>query len=187
MKKIVLLLVAVFSVSFVASAQMFDFSDNNGRFEVGLTLGSAGTTTPRAGFGAGADIVVAGFYLDFIHKQPQHRYGRYLSDEKWNDNSAIAVNFGYQIPVLSWLRVMPLVGYTQTNEGITDGSKAYLEASDHPSWYHPYKVTDGTRQHYFNFGGGISVQPFRWFSLNFMYTRYAIYGGISFNFLEFAY
>ena len=28
------------------------------------------------------------------------------------------------IPALSWLRIMPLVGYSQTNEGITDGSSA---------------------------------------------------------------
>ena len=38
----------------------------------------------------------------------------------------------------------------------------------------------------FNYGGGLSVQPLKWFSVNLVYTRYAIYGGISVNFLAFA-
>ena len=47
------------------------------------------------------------------------------------------------------------------------------------SWYHTYTVTPGSRVHYFNYGGGVSIQPLKWFSINFAYTRHAIYGGLA--------
>ena len=54
----------------------------------------------------------------------------------------------------------------------------------------PYHLIDiavpGTRDHRFNFGGGISIQPLKWFSINFSYTRYAIYGGIGLNLIALA-
>ncbi len=83
---------------------------------------------------------------------------------------------------------MPLVGYMQTNEGITDASKLNAEADDDSTvtLYHPYKVTPGSRIHYFDFGGGISVQPLKWFSINLIYTRYSIQGGIGISIQSFA-
>ena len=49
--------------------------------------------------------------------------------------------------------------------------------------FHPYEVT--TRTHYFNFGGGLSIQPCDWFSINLIATRTAIYAGFSINVLAF--
>lgn len=186
MKRLVLTIAVLLTAAFAANAQWFDFSSNSGRFEGGINIGAAGTTTPRSGFAMGANLMYAGFYLDFIHKSPEHHYANSVEDQKWNDSSAIEINAGYQIPVLSWLRIMPLVGYSQTNEGITDGTRAVWGGDDGLDWYHPYEVTKGTREHRFNFGGGISVQPCRWFSINLIYTRYAIYGGVGLNLWEFA-
>lgn len=186
MKRLVLMIVAALTASVAANAQWFDFSNNSDRLEAGINIGAAGTTTPRSGFAMGANLMYSGFYLDFIHKNPEHRYFNEISDQKWNDSAAFAIHVGYQIPVLSWLRIMPLVGYSQTNEGVTDGTRAVWGGDDGLDWYHPYEVTSGTREHRFNFGGGISVQPSRWFSINLIYTRYAIYGGVGLNLLEFA-
>ena len=168
-----------------ASAQAFDLSSNNGRFELGFNAGKIGTSTPYARFGNGINVMAYGVYVDFNIANPQHRYDNHYSDTKWEDDEVLMFNAGYQIPVTSWLRVMPLVGYVQTNEGLTDASTINVTDDTSRTFYHSYKVTPGTREHYFNCGGGISVQPLKWFSLNFIYTRYGIYGGFGINLAAF--
>ena len=185
MKRIVLIAVML-AASLSARAQLFDFPSNKGRLEAGLNFGVAGAGTPYNGFGAGFSILASGIQLDFLKNGPEHHYASDISDTKWNDSVAFEINVGYQVPVLPWLRLVPLIGYSQTNQGITDGSKAYVDGDDSVSWYHPYTVTPGTREHRFNFGGGISIQPLKWFSINFSYTRYAIYGGIGLNLIALA-
>lgn len=189
MKK-VFILIALISVAVSASAQkMFDFDSNTMRLEAGLNIGQAGSFTPYARWALGANILAFGVYVDYLKAEPQHKYADAgeISDAKWDDTVAFCINAGYQIPIVDWLRVMPLVGYAQTNEGVTDGSKLKVE-SDEDSFnlYHPYKVTPGTRTHYFNYGGGLSVQPCKWFSINLVATRYALYGGITLNVMAFA-
>lgn len=185
MKKIIILS-ALLTSSLFANAQVFDFSSNNGRIEAGFCAGLAGYGTKYQGLGSGACASIFGGYLDYIQYGPQHRYSSVITDEDWDDSVALSINLGYQIPVLPWLRVMPLVGYTQTNEGKTKGNEMDYDSDETFSWYHPYKVTKGSRIHRFNYGGGISIQPVKWFSLSFMYTHDAIYGGISINLTAFA-
>ena len=167
--------------------QLFEFSLNTKRFEVGINVGQAGSFSDYARFGMGANILIGGVYLDFIEAEPQHRYTSRVTDTKWNDNASFCINAGYQIPILKWLRIMPLVGYGQTNDGITDGSSIEISSSDEGlSWYHRYKVTPGSRTHYFNYGGGLSIQPSRWFSVNLVATRCGIYAGIALDVLSIA-
>ncbi|MBO4670609.1 MAG: hypothetical protein J5640_02035 [Bacteroidales bacterium] len=170
-----------------AEIHLFDFPLNVKRLEGGITIGQAGSFSDYAHFGMGGSVLVGGVYVDFIHADPQHKYDTSVRDVKWNDTEAYSINAGYQIPILSWLRIMPLVGYAQTNDGVTDGSSLDWNAGDDStSWYHRYTVTKGSRAHYFNYGGGISVQPCKWFSINVIATRHALYGGISFDILAFA-
>ena len=158
---------------------LFDFTLNASRMEMGIIVGQVGSFTDRARIGLGAYVMYNGFYLDFIKADPQHRYYSHVTEEQWNDDSAFGIHAGYQIPVLKWLRLMPIVGYVQTNEGITDGTSLNISAGDETTtWYHDYNVTPGSRLHYFNYGGGLSIQPCKWFSINLMASRYAIYGGI---------
>lgn len=185
--KRLLIIAALVAVAFSANAQVFDFSNNNNRYEFGLTLGQAGSFTQYADFGMGLSAMVWGGYIDFIKSDAQHKYDNHVSDTTWNDTEAFSINLGYQIPILRWLRVMPLVGYSQTNEGITDGSTVNISSSENSgTMYHDYDVTPGSRKHYFSYGAGLSVQPLRWFSINAVVTSKAIYGGISLNFLAFA-
>ena len=167
--------------------KLFDFTLNTNRLEAGFNFGQAASFSDYARFTFGANVMVGGVYLDFLSADPQHKYSP-LSDTQWNDTRAFCINAGYQIPVLSWLRVMPLVGYAQTNDGITDASETIYDFSEDTglSTYHPYKVTQGSRQHYFNYGGGLSIQPCKWFSINLIGTRHAIYGGIGVNLLSIA-
>ena len=175
------LVIAAFLLAAIgAKAQVFDFSSNRDHYEADLYIGVSGFGTPRADWGLGGGLSFWGAYVGWVKAGPRHRYAHTDTGEKWNDKVATTVNLGYQIPILNWLRLTPVLGYCQTNEGITDGSKVETEYDD-DSWtlYHPYKVTRGSREHYFNYGLGLSVQPIKWVSLKFFATRYAMYGGIS--------
>lgn len=183
MKRIALLVALVFAAGVSASAQMFDFSSNN-RLELGIHVGQSAATTQYARLGIGACLNVWGFYVDFIEASPQHRYDNKIKDVQFEDDMSWGINAGYQIPLFTWLKLMPVAGYFQTNEGITDASTINISGDrDYPSLFHDYDVKPETRKHYFNYGGGISLQPFPFLSFNFVYTRYSFYGGISFNFL----
>lgn len=167
---------------------LFDFSLNASRLEAGITAGQVGSFTDRARFGLGAYAMYNGFYLDFIKADPQHKYNSHLTDEQYHDTAAFSIDAGYQIPILKWLRFMPLVGYTQTNEGITDGKSFNYDYDEGGggSWYHDYSVTPGSRRHYFNYGGGLSIQPCKWFSVNLIASRYALYGGVGIDIITIA-
>ena len=91
--------------------KLAEFLINPSRMEAGLTIGQVGSFSDYARFGLGANVLYNGFYLDFIEADPQHKYNNEISDTDWNDTCAFAINIGYQIPILSWLRIMPLVGY----------------------------------------------------------------------------
>ncbi|MBO4340271.1 MAG: hypothetical protein J5835_02430 [Bacteroidales bacterium] len=166
---------------------LFDFEFNTSRLEGGINIGQSGSFSEYARFAIGANILVGGFYLDFLKADAQHKYDSTLTDAQYNDNESFSINVGYQIPLLRWLRIMPLMGYSQTNDGITDGSSLSVSADeDSVTWYHRYEVTPGSRKHYFNYGGGLSIQPCKWFSVNLVATRNALYGGFGLNILEFA-
>ena len=179
MKRLVLSLVLL-SVTVCAHAQLFDFSSNNNRYEAGLNFGQMAFNTRYARFGIGLNMLAWGVYLDINKTNAQHKFDRKFSDTRWNDDEFFNISLGYQIPILSRIRIMPLLGYAQTNEGITDASTFNINpGEDLSSVYHTYTVTPGSRVHYFNYGGGVSIQPLKWFSINFAFTRYAVYGGFA--------
>lgn len=183
MKRLFISCIVALTAFVSANAQFMDFSNNNRRFGLGLNFGQVGTTTEYARFGMGANLEICGFYADFIWAEPQHKYDNHFgSDTKWNDNQAFAINGGYMFPILPWLRIMPLAGYAQTNEGVTDASTLNISTSENSSTlYHDYIVDPTTRKEYFNYGGGISIQPIKWVSIHGVYTKYAIYGGFKFD------
>ena len=181
MKKLIVL-ATLLSFTVCANAQMFDFSSNVHRYEVGFNLGQMATGTPYARMGFGVNALAWGFYLDFNKVPAQHKFDGKFSDRMWEDDESFSINAGYQIPVLRWLRIMPVIGYGQTNEGLTDASTINVETGENSSTvYHTYTVDPASRVDYFNYGGGISIQPLKWFSVNFVYTRFAYYGGIAIN------
>ena len=179
MKRLIISLVLL-SVTVFAHAQLFGFSSNNNRYEVGMSFGQMAFNTQYARFGMGLNMLAWGVYLDINMTAAQHKFDRKISDTQWNDDEFFNMNLGYQIPILPWLRIMPLIGYAQTNEGITDASTFNINpGEDLSSWHHTYTVTPGSRVHHFNYGGGVSIQPLKWFSVNFAYTRHAVYGGLA--------
>ena len=186
MKKL-FILVAMAFVAMSTNAQWFDFSNNNNRLGIGLQVGQSATGTEYAKLGFGISLSAMGGYIDFLRVTPEHQYDNHVTNTMYDDSSSININLGYQIPVLPWLRVMPLVGYCQTNYGKTDATTVNIETNENTSqMYHDYDVTPGSRKHYYNLGLGLFVQPIKWIDLYAIGSLRGIYGGVSFNLGAFA-
>lgn len=190
MKKTILF-AALAAVAMSASAQWFDFKNNVHRYEIGLNLGVAGMNSEFRDFGIGASVSAWGVYLDFITAGPMYKHDSRVAsmndpvDQRLiPDSTTTAINIGYQIPVLPWLRVMPLVGVNVNTSGYTDMSRIETETSSSDDYttvniVHPYDSERTWTS--FNFGGGLVVSPFMWLSVYGVYTTNAIYGGITVN------
>ena len=167
-----------------AKAQWFDLS-NNQRFSIGANIGCVGYNLngqgidkQYAGFGTGINMSMAGVYVDFIYQSPEHRWGRRISPDMYYDHTALAINVGYQVPVLPWLFVTPVIGYSNETTGWTDCSTLYVDFRKR-TLYHPYK-RDHVYSH-FNYGVGLMLRPFEFIEIGAMATSHAIYGSISFS------
>lgn len=188
MKKNIILAVLM-AMALGASAQWFDFSNNTGRFDLGVHLGNTGIGTNYTDLGWGASASIYGVYIDCITAGPKYKYDNHVEvgpSAQVPDSTVLCINLGYQIPVLPWLRVMPIVGHCHTTAGYTDFSTVNVEVngsgeSTSAQMYHDYVKTPGSSRHYWNYGGGLVLQPVKWVSVYGVYTVRAIYGGLVFN------
>lgn len=179
---------AVMAMTLSASAQLFDFSSNNGRFDLGIQLGQVGIGTKYTDFGWGGSLSCYGVYVDFLSAGPKYKYDNHISvgpNAQVPDSTTMTANIGYQIPVLPWLRIMPLIGFSRTTSGYTDFSTVNAEATttgDHVDvqLYHDYVREMSWNR--LNYGGGLVIQPLKWLNLYGVYTIHSIYGGISISF-----
>lgn len=179
---IIVTLLVLMTVSL--KAQWFDFS-NNYRASLGLNLGvvgydltSQGIDKTLAGFGAGANLSICGIYIDFIYQQPEHRYTQTfdLGQPDWDDHTALSINVGYQIPVLPWLYLTPMVGYS--NETVGKTSVSILEIEDKEL---VHKYTRTYIDNFFNYGLGLMIRPVEFIEIGAVATSHAIYGTISYS------
>ena len=182
MKKIVFL-AAMMAVWMGLSAQWLDFPSNNGRCDLGFHAGIVGQNCNYSGLGFGASFNVYGVNIDFVYSLPEHQFDNSSAAGQYNDTSVLSINLGYQIPILPWLRIMPVIGHCHTKAGVTDVvAKNEDESKLSATMYHDFDVKSS--KHYLNYGGGVVVQPFDWLNLYAVYTIHSIYGGISFSFGE---
>lgn len=192
MKKKTIILFALLALMVgSAKAQWFDFS-NNYRASVGLNLGVVGyhfdisdgiEHKDYANFGYGVSLSIAGIYIDFMRQTPEHKFSSQVGVSNWeNEHSAFTINLGYQIPVLNWLYVTPLVGYSNESCGVTYANDIQL---GNRKLIHKYKPYEGKKYHHFNYGLGVMVVPFRHVGIGGTITSHAVYGSISFNLGDF--
>lgn len=182
-KKSIVFIVMLALMSFSAKAQWFDFS-NNQRASIGINLGVVGYDfSPQGGldknianFGMGANISIMGLYLDFIYQDPSHRWDKIITLEEYPDQTALTINVGYQIPVLSWLYLTPVIGYSNETWGRTLGNSIEVQPESY-SIYHKY-VQDDINNH-FNYGMGLMLRPVEFVEIGAMATSHAIYGTLS--------
>ena len=179
--------VLVFLLALMAGsvkAQWFDFS-NNRRVSLGINIGSVGYGLTSqgieknlAGFGAGINFSILGLYLDFIYQSPEHRWNRTITQQWYDDHTALAINVGYQIPVTSWLFVTPLIGYSNETTGKTIGNSIGVDPQNHRI-YHDYQRV--TIDNHFNYGLGLMFRPFDFLEIGAVASSHALYGTISYS------
>jgi hypothetical protein len=190
MKKSIIL-AAIMAITFSASAQLFDFSSNNGRFDLGVQLGQVGIDTKYTNLGWGASLSCYGVYVDFLSAGPKYKYDNHVevgANAQVPDSTTMTANIGYQIPIFPWLRIMPLIGFSRTTSGYTDFSTVNAETTNSGDYvdvqlYHDY--INQKSWNTLNYGGGLVIQPVKWVSIYGVYTIHAIYGGLSLNFNAF--
>lgn len=182
------LLTALMAVFFgTAKAQFLDFSQNRQDITIGFNLGAVGyhfdgqINKTYVGFGGGVSVSFMGVYVDFIYQSPEHRWGNKITPDMYYDHTALTINAGYKIPVLSWLNVTPLIGYSNETEGWTDCGTINVDYENH-SVYHDYDVEN--RYNHFNYGVGVSVKPIEWLEVGGVCTAHAVYGNISLNLMN---
>ena len=124
-------------------------------------------------------LPVCGVYVDFLLSPPRYEDDNHIVNELWDDDEAFSINIGYQIPVFPWLRIAPIIGYSQTNWGYIDASTINLEVNDNGSIrnHHDYEIEG--RDHDFNYGGALFIKPFDHIEFYGVYTLRGIYGGIN--------
>lgn len=188
MKKKSIVLFALLALTIgSAKAQWFDFSQNLTDASVGVNVGVVGyhfngqIDKTYADLGVGASISLLGLYLDFIYQSPEHKWDRTVTQEEYPDNTALTINVGYKIPVLPWLNITPVIGYSNETYGRTLGNTIGVDTENHKI-YHDY-VRDGIFSH-FNYGAGLSVRPISWLEIGGVCTAHALYGNLSFNVMK---
>ena len=183
MKKSIIL-VALFALTMgTAKAQLFDFAYNRHNASIGINLGVVGyhfgqgqIDKTYSGFGLGANLTLAGVYLDFIYQSPEHHWDRKVSPIVYHDHTALTINVGYKVPVTHWLFITPMVGYSNETTGLTDCSTINVDY-ERRSIYHDYKRQ--TINNHFNYGVGLSLKLFKFIEIGGVCTSHAVYGSIA--------
>lgn len=185
-KSIILIALLALTVGSV-KAQWFDFSQNLSDASIGLNVGVVGyhfdgqIDKTYAGLGVGASVSLLGLYVDFIYRSPEHKWDRTVTMNEYPDQTALSINVGYKIPVLSWLNLTPVIGYSNETYGRTLGNSIGVDTENH-SIYHDY-VRDGIFNH-FNYGAGLSVKPISWLEIGGICTAHAVYGNLTVNLMR---
>ena len=188
MKKVTVLAVLLSLMTVSAKAQVFDFTNNLTDVTIGFNIGAVGYDFANGhidktynGFGTGVSFSLLGVYLDFIYQQPEHKWDRKVTEAEYDDHTALTINAGYKIPVLPWLNLIPLVGYSNETTGKTIGNSIGVDVESE-SIYHDYERE--TIASHFNYGLGLSVKPIKWLEIGGVCTSHAVYGNISLNLFE---
>lgn len=191
MKKVALIAVLCSMMTLTAQAQFLDFSQNRYDVTLGLNLGVVGyhfdgshIDKTYSNFGTGISMSLMGVYIDFMYQSPEHRWGSKIEPRLYQDHSALSINVGYKIPILPFLNVTPMIGYSNETTGVTDCSTVNIDYENR-SIYHDYDVEH--RYNHFNYGAGISVKPIEWLEIGGVCTAHATYGNISVNLMKVKY
>ena len=114
-------------------------------------------------------------YVDFGGWPQAH--GSDVRVRQWDEDRAYLFHAGYQVPITSWLRITPMVGYACDETGVTDGSNWSVTDSGIHNKFYADKAVKG-----FDYGGqvmfSIPVGKKTSFQLMGTYTRFCWYGGL---------
>lgn len=168
MKKTLTLILFTF-LSFYCRAGL-PFSEVNNAWNLSFIGSYVGYNDPISYGAVGGSLTIKGFYIDIMGFSPIHNND--VRVDKWNDKSSFLCHFGYQIPIIKQLRLIPVVGYAHISQGITDGSNWTVGNNGISNKYHSLRSV--SRFDY----GGIIVLNYKRAIFNIGITRTCITGGI---------
>ena len=178
MKNICFLLVAFF-VSMSKNAQLLQgdgLLENKGG-SIGFIGGAVGINDDPSAPALGLNGTIYGIYIDFLFWPRAHANSTDV-DKHENEKQAISAHIGYQIPLLKWLSIIPIAGYTQVENGTTDGS--HWKSSSSSGIVNSYVVDEDNKG--FDFGGILVFNISKSVRVYATGTTRAVYGGIGFKF-----
>ena len=126
MAKKVLLLLLVMTFAHKGAAQ--DLFDYNKTFEVNIGYNSCGGFRPLIDrrihniSGMSASLSLWGFYLGFISNTQGIDGFRDMGLDTYPGYVASTLHIGYSIPLCSWAKITPIIGWSKWANGYYDGS-----------------------------------------------------------------
>lgn len=121
------------------------------------------------------DFTFYGVYIDFGGWPQSH--GSDVRIDKWDADKAIVFHAGYQVPITSWLKITPMIGYFNNQSGWTDGGDWYADSYSIHNKFHCNNELSG-----FDFGGQIKFEipcgKHTSFDIMGTFTKNCWYGGI---------
>lgn len=170
-KKILIVLLVLFTTS--VNGQTFFKRNKNLSFGVQFGAVDHHNNTDMGFQTLMATITCYGVYLDIGGWPTSH--GSDVRVDKWDDEHCFAFHVGYQLPVLNWLKITPLIGYYNHESGYTDGSKWTVTKSGIKNKFVALDKLNGV-----DFGGNIQIS-IKWFNILGTFTTNMWYAGIGFN------
>jgi len=177
MKKLFLLSLFVVAMCTNANAQMFSksaFRKANSKFSMGLMGGSIGLFDDKAMPAIGLNVMWHGIYFDFLGWPRSHEKDTHVG--KWDDETSIGVHAGYQLPVTSHFRLIPIIGYASSSSGTTNGYNWHVGSGGITNSYSKDDEAAG-----FDYGV-VFMFNIKHLNLFATATRYSVYGGVGFEF-----
>lgn len=131
-KTLVLIVFFITGLSVMAQSRIAEV--NNNKYAIGIQFGEVGIGKSQTLFGGGINAIIWGVYVDFLLHPNAHHSSTEVGT--WHDKQGIATHIGYQIPFSKTFRIIPMIGYGEVNEGITDGSDYSIDGSGVHNKYH---------------------------------------------------
>ena len=131
MRKLVLTFAfAIMSIVAFAQSQYYEYNDffaRNNNVSINLQFGAVDNINNKhAGFQTMMfGISAYGVYMDIGGWPASHTSDYFYGDR--DDEKCFAIHGGYQIPVLPFLKITPLLGYYEHQIGWTDGDWYYID------------------------------------------------------------
>lgn len=171
MKKITFLLLMLLCALTTSAAGWCPFHEVNRKWNLSLNGGySQSGHVPMYGIG----VTVRGFHLTIGGLGSTHEND--IEVGTWNEKSSCMIQFGYQIPIVMSVRVIPVIGIAGVGEVLTDGYDYDISQS---GTVHN-KVTNDLK-YKFDYGARI-VFNHRKLIINLAVSRYTLSGGIGLEF-----
>ena len=174
MKKLAILILMML----VSAASFSQTEDNESkeRFGIGLMMGANGIYDDMPTPVFGVNFFVWNVYTDLMFWSPSHTND--VGVQEWHDEkSAFMIHFGYEFTPFKHFGIVPVIGYSKSTRGFTDGHDWSVTSSGRIE--NTYNVTDKVDG--FDYGAILAYRVKHW-QLLVSGTRYSIYTGAAYMF-----